>query len=985
MKKKYSLHITISTLFIVISMALAIILSWQSFNKTSDIMLDSAHDLYGRISQELILDFKTRYGPLAGGLRQVRLSPVIKAKTFAERIASLPNFKAVLESGEAVSFTGVAYPDGDYLGFSDIKNDYVREKYHVPTGASYMVLYVKKSKAKFDSGFEAGKEYRIFYDDALHEVTRSAGELTKFDARLRPWYLQATDAPSVTKPYLLYGSSVVGLSVMSKTEVPGVVVVFGVLLNSLNQTIADYQLTENSEVVLINADGETFAYKDVNKFILSNKAGENKPYLANLNALGSDVLSYIGATIEVKEQTLDFEYDNQRWIGSAQVIAKPGGVDLYALMVSPVAELLVDAIETRWRLIQTAFFILLVFIPIIWFVSRKISAPLQVLAEEAKAISRFDFNETDSSSSFIKEVDELDSAMSMMKSTISKFIKLIDSLAGEKDLDALLKSITEETMKISQSDAALIYLMDETDDLLKADFLCDKNGEKIHVDGLDEMTLQDVDDLIGVGRSNDNARLMLDKNSENKLTTLLAVLNEECLHCILLPLKNRSNEMIGLLCLMNHRLNSQGNSQADNGKNLAADNQKNIEFVQALSGFAAVTLESRQLFNMQEALLHSFIELIAGAIDAKSPYTSGHCQRVPEITFMLAEAACESTTELYNSFNLDDDEWKELKVACWLHDCGKVTTPEYVVDKATKLETIYDRIHEVRTRFEVLKRDAEIDCWQKIAEGGDKKSLQEELKQQCSEIDDDFSFLAECNVGGEFMADEKIERLQKIAQRTWMRTIDDNLGLSWEELNRKTNQNESLPVEEKVLADKVEHLIERHEVDKMPKDNQWGFKVDTPEYKYNRGELYNLSVKRGTLSEEERYMINGHMIQTVIMLNQLPYPKNLSNVPLIAGSHHETMDGKGYPKRLVMTEQPLTARMMVIADIFEALTASDRPYKKAKTLSESIRILSFMRNDKHIDADLFDLFLTSGVYLQYGKQFLSPEQIDEVNVTDYLS
>jgi HD-GYP domain-containing protein (c-di-GMP phosphodiesterase class II) len=190
---------------------------------------------------------------------------------------------------------------------------------------------------------------------------------------------------------------------------------------------------------------------------------------------------------------------------------------------------------------------------------------------------------------------------------------------------------------------------------------------------------------------------------------------------------------------------------------------------------------------------------------------------------------------------------------------------------------------------------------------------------------------------------------------------------------------------EMLLADKKEHLIVRHETDKMPEDNQWGFKVDTPEYKYNRGELYNLSVKKGTLNEEERYMINGHMIQTIIMLNSLPYPKNLRNVPLIAGSHHETMDGKGYPKRLQMKEQPETARMMVIADIFEALTASDRPYKKAKTLSESLRILSFLRNDKHIDSDLFNLFLTAGVYLEYAKKFLSPEQIDEVSIEDYLS
>ena len=465
------------------------------------------------------------------------------------------------------------------------------------------------------------------------------------------------------------------------------------------------------------------------------------------------------------------------------------------------------------------------------------------------------------------------------------------------------------------------------------------------------------------------------KDSDNKLSTLLELLNTEQLLIIVIPLQNRNNEIIGMLCLI---------YQTDND-NRDINTQGNIDFVEALSGFAAVTLESRQLFNMQEALLHSFIKLIAGAIDEKSPYTGGHCQRVPEITLMMAKAACESNDTIFKDFDLDEKQWEELNIACWLHDCGKVTTPEYVVDKATKLETIHDRIHEVRMRFEVLKRDAEIECWQAISEGGNRDALLDKLKSQQIKIDEDFAFVAECNIGSEYMDDKKIARLHRIAETTWMRTLDDNSGLSWEELNRKNSHDVSLPAEEKLLADKPEHLIKRQDSDQLAKDNPWGFKVDTPEHKYNRGELYNLCVQRGTLSEEERYMINGHMIQTIKMLNNLPYPRYLRNVPLIAGSHHETMDGTGYPRRLLMGEQPLTSRMMVIADIFEALTASDRPYKKAKTLNESIRILSYMRNDNHIDPDLFTLFLTSGIYLEYAKKFLSAEQIDEVNIDDYLS
>ena len=453
-----------------------------------------------------------------------------------------------------------------------------------------------------------------------------------------------------------------------------------------------------------------------------------------------------------------------------------------------------------------------------------------------------------------------------------------------------------------------------------------------------------------------------------------------------IPLKNHYNDIIGVLQLINAKDLSSGETR----EFTEADRQ----LAESLASQAAVAITNNKLIEEQRELFQSFIKLMANAIDAKSPYTGGHCTRVPEITLMLARAACDSSDERFKDFSLSEKQWEELSIAGWLHDCGKVTTPEYVVDKATKLETIYDRIHEVRTRFEVLKRDAEIECWKNIAAGKNRDEQLEVLNKRCQQIDDDFAFVAECNVGGEFMADEKIERLNTIAQQTWKRTLDDELGISWEESNRKNRGNkgvedgkdkQSLPVEENLLCDKPEHLITRHEVDKMPIDNQWGFKVDTPEYKYNRGELYNLSVKKGTLSEEERYMINGHMIQTIIMLNNLPYPKHLRGVPLIAGSHHETMDGKGYPKKLVMTEQPLTARIMVIADIFEALTAADRPYKQPKSLSESLRILSFMRNDNHIDPDLFDLFLSSGVYLRYAKEYLSPEQVDEVDINDYLS
>jgi HD-GYP domain-containing protein (c-di-GMP phosphodiesterase class II) len=411
-----------------------------------------------------------------------------------------------------------------------------------------------------------------------------------------------------------------------------------------------------------------------------------------------------------------------------------------------------------------------------------------------------------------------------------------------------------------------------------------------------------------------------------------------------------------------------------------------VSFVAAFSGSAAVSLEARELIQQQKQLFEAFIQLIASAIDAKSPYTGGHCARVPELTKMLARAACAQTEGPFADFALSEQAWEAVHVAAWLHDCGKVTTPEYVVDKSTKLETLYDRIHEVRMRFEVLKRDAVIAMHEAVTAGRSAVLARTEMEAACRALDEDYAFVAACNEGGEYLSPEKQERLKTIAQRTWLRTLDDRLGISHEERTRKAREPApSLPVAEPLLADRAEHRIERNPQDQLAPDNPWGFKVQVPELLYNRGELYNLLVSRGTLSAEERYKINEHMVQTIKMLTRLPFPKHLRNVPEIAGGHHEKMDGTGYPRRLRREDMSPVARMMAIADIFEALTAVDRPYKQGKTLSEALKIMAAMRRDQHIDPELFALFLRSGVYLEYAQRYMQPALIDTINIEDYLT
>ncbi|TAN68424.1 MAG: GAF domain-containing protein [Magnetospirillum sp.] len=442
------------------------------------------------------------------------------------------------------------------------------------------------------------------------------------------------------------------------------------------------------------------------------------------------------------------------------------------------------------------------------------------------------------------------------------------------------------------------------------------------------------------------------------------------------PLKNYEGEMIGVVQLINAR---------DRRNRIISFGPDITPLIEALASQAAVALDNQRLIEAQKNLFKSFIQVIAGSIDAKSPYTGGHCHRVPAVTFMMAKAACDATEGPFADFSLTEDEWYELEVAAGLHDCGKVTTPEYIVDKATKLETIYNRIHEVRMRFEVLKRDAVVTYLEGIVGGEeDADILKSRLDETLAQLDDEFAFIAESNVGGEFMAPEKIERLKTIAQRTWTRTIDDTLGLSMDEMRRRTGDEPKPPVVESVLADKPWHVIP-HEINvDTSKYDAEGFKMKPLENRYNLGEIYNLCIGRGTLTNEDRFKINDHIVQTIFMLKALPFPKNLSRVAEWAGGHHEKMDGTGYPKGLKRDEMSLPARMMAIADIFEALTAADRPYKKPKTLSESLKIMSFMVKDQHIDPDLWQLFLSSGIWKDYAEQYLRPEQVDEVDVSKFL-
>ena len=973
-RKRYPLHLHIASLFTILILIVGVTLAWFGYRQISNLAFDTTEILFSKTADELALQFQKEYRPVSTSVRLLASSPISEARELEERMQHLPLLAEVINNEPQIAGFHVGYANGDFFLIIPLKNDDIRAVFSAPDEAFYLVNHISHSATG------ENRQVRIFLAEQLEPVGEPIFSVTDFDPRLRPWYQAAESSAiiQVTSPYKFAFVDKSGITISKFSPRGDSTVAASITLDSLAETLQKNQITASTFSLLFNGDEEVLSHDTGS--IGSPFEGISEKRVPRIGDLPESLVGITHQLAAQPGQVIPFTHADERWFGSVRELAARSRSQIRLLIAAPERQLLAAAFEARRTSIIVMVLVILLALPIAWFTANQVARPMRMLAREARDIAGFDFSQNIRAKSMVLEVDQLARSMDTMRITIGNFFSLIKSLSGESDIDRLLDRVTDETLQASHADAAVIYLLADNETELSAQPPRLANGEVLADTTLPTLTL----DGSSSNRLLDSflnteviiEQLGKDQPGDQPLLVLAEALGVENSTTIVLPLTNRDNVGSGLLCL----LYTEKNRSLEN-----ALSPEHIGFTQALSGFAAVSMESRQLLKMQKNLLQSFIELIASAIDAKSPYTGGHCQRVPELTKMLAAAACDSQDPRFETFSLSDDEWEELHIAAWLHDCGKVTTPEYVVDKSTKLETIYDRIHEIRMRFEVLKCDAEIDYWQQLSKGSDAQQLESELEAKLAQLDDDYAFVAKCNEGGEFMADEKIARLNEIAATTWRRTLSDRIGVSWEEGLRKQRSPESeLPTQEPLIADKEEHVIYRNEDEVISDDNPWDFKLDTPQHRYNRGELYNLSVARGTLANEERFKINDHMVQTIIMLNQLPFPKHLRNVPSIAGGHHETMIGTGYPKKLHREDMSLTARMMAIADIFEALTAADRPYKKAKTLSESIRIMSFMKKDQHIDPDLFELFLQSGVYLEYAKKFLAEAQIDEVDIAEYV-
>ncbi|MEN9538731.1 MAG: hypothetical protein RLZZ126_966 [Pseudomonadota bacterium] len=518
------------------------------------------------------------------------------------------------------------------------------------------------------------------------------------------------------------------------------------------------------------------------------------------------------------------------------------------------------------------------------------------------------------------------------------------SLSRERDIDRLLENILLAAKTITRADGGTLYRVVEGGDQLRFEILR-TDSLKIAMGGTSGVPITFPNlPLAKNGKPNDSlvatyvaihsqtvnirdaynepnfdfsGTRVFDERNKYRSKSFLAV-----------PMKDHEGEVIGVLQLINATDPATGRVMPFS----VADQS----LAESLASQAAIAVTNRMLMSQLEELFESFISLINLAIDEKSEYTGKHCERVPALTMMLAEAVNDTTDGPLASFAMTDRDRYELKIAGLLHDCGKVTTPVHVVDKATKLQTLFDRIELVDTRFEVLKRDREIEslraqlALREQTDAAEEGRIAAGMRAQITALDADRDFLRGVNRGGESMADVSIERVRDIGH-----------GYQWRGPD--------------------------------------GLHADF----LSPNELENLTIRAGTLTQEERNKINHHIVATIKMLEQLPWPKHLRNVPEYAGGHHERMDGKGYPKGLTREQMSVQARCMGIADIFEALTAKDRPYKPGMKLSQAMGIMHRFRLSGHIDPDLFDVFVNKKVYLAYARTFLEEWQIDEVDTASW--
>ena len=923
------IRVHIAVLTIACMGLVAILLIGLGWVATTQRLVQDSGQRAARDTEVLSQQIRLQLTPAQGALRHIGAGRLPLATDESSRLQALDALLGELRANPLEAAVYVAYPNGDFVVVRPLKLDVVRQSVAAPDGAEFLIQTVTQQP----DGRRLGR-YR-FLDKAgnLQEVQDKPDY--QYDPRTRPWYAVARQQPGVaqlTQPYRFATTQRLGVTLSRQSATADAVVGIDVDFDDLEQLFLTLRATPGTRLALVHSSGQVMAAT----VDLHSVGGDAQPMLDAINE--PQLLQLLKAPKAFGTPQV-MEIEGHRWVGLHTQIDIGLGTALDLLQMLPFDELAAEARQRALYFIGMAAALALLLLPLGWAAGNAIGRSINLLRERSLRIARFDFTGAPLPPSRVSEVGELSQAVQHMGGTIEAFLSLTESLATEPEVERMLQLVLEQLTQATQSEAAAVYLWDAQ----SAHMQRAAQAGSLAIPLSERFTYPPLDDAgAGTAASGSVKRL-------------------EC------ELRGRQGGLQGLLVL---------EFKAD----AAHEDAAFYRFARRLSGMLAVAIETRQLLESQQRLFDAIIQLMADAIDAKSPYTGGHCERVPQMAIEFADRLHASTDGPYASFSMNKNERYAFHLGAWLHDCGKVTSPEHIVDKATKLEVIRNRIHEVRLRFEILWRDAEL-----AATRGELSA--DQLRARQLQLQDDFAFVANCNLGGEFLSDESIAKLRSIGVQGWQRHFDDRLGLSTAELRQLDALRPEvppLPAIEALLADLPEHRIPWGDdcpaVEVGDPHNKYGFDMKRPPYQQDLGELHNLSIRRGTLTDEDRFKINDHMVQTYIMLKGLPWPTGLEQVPELAATHHERLDGEGYPRRIPGERLGVLDRVMAICDVFEALTAADRPYKPAKTLSETLRIMASMCMEQHLDAELFRYFLHTRLWEVFAARFMKAEQYDAVDL-----
>lgn len=953
----FSMPVVIAAVVVVSMTTLGALLMWQGWTLAKNALVASAHDRTLAIGEQIDEKFERHLTPGSVTLLHLARGPLATATTLDQRLALLPLLTDILKNLPAVASVYMGYENGDFFLVRPLGTAADPSLFDAPPNAAFLVQSITRNADG------TPKEEWLTYDDKLNLIDRKEQAYSGYDPRTRPWYrgVGETGGQYLTQPYVFYTTRQIGPTQSSPAPNGRGVVALEQNLSSLAGILKGLRLTPHSELAIVGGDGIVYGYLDLNR--VYRQVGD-KVELTRIDKLGVPALTQLAAQDAPDKSSVQFDVDGEHWFGITVPLTSFHGRGLDLVVAIPDADLLATARSGLTRQFWWALALMAVLLPIGWFVGGRLGHSVTDLTLRAKNLKRFDFRPQPPIGTRIREIQQLDDVLDKVSLTIRNFLTTTETMGSEPGLDQMLAKVLEETVAAAGYAGGAVYLIDA-------------NGE--------QLTLAALVDHAGGHAVPATALPALANDAYPPHLPLATILpshgDAQAADAdearFWLPLRSRQGAPLGLLLL-------------DQPHDATLRNAAFRAFAEKLSGALSSSIETRQLIEAQKKLLDGFVLLIADAIDAKSPYTGGHCRRVPELAISMVERMAADPQGPFKDFQFTDAQRYEFHLGAWLHDCGKVTSPEHIIDKATKLEAIHNRIHEIRTRFEVLWRDAEIAHLLRLADGeaaersvATRDALQAQLKEE-------FAFVATCNIGGEFMTDEAIARIREISSRTWLRHFDDRLGLSIEEQRRMdAHPPHALPAEEHLLADRPEHILpwgaHRPPVEQGDPANVFGFDMALPANQSDLGEIHNLSIGRGTLTAEDRFKINDHVVQTYSMLRSLPWPAHLARVPEIASTHHERMDGKGYPRHLTGAALSVEERVMAVADVFEALTASDRPYKPAKTLTQSLRIMAFMCKEGHLDPETFRYFLESPLWDDYAARYLRAEQRDDVDIAALLA